>query len=351
MTGDTVRQREPLIDIIKGIAILLVLVGHVIQFASGVDYQKTGAFYDNVLFKVIYGFHMPLFMIVSGYLYQHSVTHKAPLKVIWSKVRILLVPIFSFAFIVWLIRFNPQYTFIDQIRNYLSVTRFTLWFLWALFYSSIGVLVGHYLFKDNIFVWLLLILASFLTPDRWFSEMYKYTFPCFLFGYYARKFEWIAFLKAHLLPVFITSSIVYIISLVFYRGDCYVYMSGCNILTAEGISFTQLGLNVFRIIVGIIGSIAFISLLMLVINPFKEGKVHKELARIGVSTMGIYCFQDYYFQHFDKWFSSGLVPLSSWGAIQVNRLLCLVLAFVVSYGLTWIVRRIKVLDILLLGGR
>lgn len=351
MTGAVAKQRDPLIDIIKGVAILLVLVGHVIQFASGGDYQKTGAFYDNVLFKFIYGFHMPLFMVVSGYLFYRSISNKPAKDIVISRLKTLVVPIFSFAFIVWIIRSNPQYSFVDQIRNYLSVTRYTLWFLWAMFYSSMGVLIGHYLFKDNLIVWLLLILASFMTPDRWFSECYKYTFPCFLFGYYAHKHDWVELLKKNLAGISLVFGIVYIGCLCFYGIDCYVYMSGCDILTDGWIDFRQLWRDVFRIIVGIIGSVFAVSLVMLFYRTEAKGKIPGLLAQIGLNSMGIYCFQTYFFVLFTRWFSSGLLPMNSWGGVQVNRVLYLILAFSISYGLALVVRRIKILNILFLGGR
>lgn len=351
MAGETIRERDPLIDIIKGVAILLVLVGHVIQFASGAEYQKSGAFYDNALFKIIYSFHMPLFMVVSGFLFHHSVISKSPWTIIWNKVRTLIIPIFSFALIVWLIRFNPQYSFSDQIRSYLSVTRYTLWFLWALFYSSMGVLAGHYLFKDHVAVWVVLILASFLTPDKWFSEMYKFTFPCFLFGYCACKYDWIRFLKNNIRLVLPICGLVFIISLFFYHTDCYVYMTGCDILSEGRIDFIQLGRNVFRIVVGILGSIVCISIIVLAFTPCANGKFSSILAQIGMATMGIYCFQTYFFELYSRWFAHGIVNTDSWGGLQANRLLCFVLAFIVSYGLTLVVKRVRVLNVLLLGGR
>lgn len=351
MVGNTVKQRDPLIDIIKGVAILLVLVGHVIQFASGVEYQKTGAFYDNVLFKVIYSFHMPLFMVVSGFLFHHSVISKSPWTIIWNKVRTLIIPIFTFALIVWLIRFNSQYSFVDQIRSYLSMTRYTLWFLWALFYSSMGVLAGHYLFKNHVVVWVILILASFLTPDKWFSEMYKFTFPCFLFGYYARKYDWLGFLKNNIHLILPIGGLVFISSLFFYHTDCYVYMSGCDILSEGRIDWIQLGRNIFRILVGILGSVVCISLILFAFTRCIDGKLSAILAQIGMATMGIYCFQTYIFELYSRWFTHGIVNTDSWVGLQANRFLCFVLAFLVSYGLTWIVKRIKVLNIMFLGGR
>lgn len=351
MSAEAVKQRNPVIDVIKGVAILLVLVGHAIQFASGVEYQRAGAFYDNVLFKVIYSFHMPLFMVLSGYLFYHTVSRKSLGTIVWSKVRTLVIPIFSFAFIVWILRFNPQYSIIDQVRNYLSVTRSTLWFLWTLFYSSMGVLIGNKLFKDNVVVWLVLIFASFLTPDKWFSEMYKFTFPCFLFGYYAHKHDWVTVLKNNIRWILPVGLIVFIVCLLFYGVDTFVYMSGSCIWSEGTISLRLLWLDVFRTFVGILGSTLFVAFTLLIPRAQLKGTVPKVLAHIGVCSMGIYCFQHFYFLLYNEWFQAGFIHIGSWGSMQLNRFLCLSLAFFVSYGLTLVVKRIKVLNILFLGGR
>lgn len=53
------RNRISYIDQLKGIAIFLVVLGHVIEHNAG---------RDNFLWTLIYSFHMPLFMFVSGYL-------------------------------------------------------------------------------------------------------------------------------------------------------------------------------------------------------------------------------------------------------------------------------------------
>ena len=53
------------IDFVKGIAIFLMLWGHCIQFCAVGDFD----FFENWVFKLIYSFHMPLFMLVSGYLF------------------------------------------------------------------------------------------------------------------------------------------------------------------------------------------------------------------------------------------------------------------------------------------
>jgi len=340
MADATGATRNPVIDIAKGIAILLVLVGHAIQFASGDSYRQEGLFYDNILFKTLYMFHMPLFMVISGYLFYSTVQKKPVKRIVLDRCRQLLLPIFTFAIVGWLFRFRPEYSFFDQIRNYLSVARFTLWFLWALLYSSLGVLVGNRLFKDNIWIWLVLIVVSFFTPDKWFSEMYKFLFPCFLFGYYAHKHDFVAVLKRHLPVVAIVSGVLYVACGFLYTTEVYVYISGCNVLRDGTFVPRQLGIDIFRIVAGLLGSVLFVSLLLLLYTAVQpDGKVSKALAHIGVCSMGIYCFQDYLFNYI------GI------GSLLPNRLLCFVAVFAVSYGLTLAVRRVKVLNLLFLGGR
>lgn len=57
--------RNIYVDVIKGIAIFLMLWGHCIQYC----YAPNGDFFSDMTFKVIYSFHMPLLMLISGYLF------------------------------------------------------------------------------------------------------------------------------------------------------------------------------------------------------------------------------------------------------------------------------------------
>ena len=72
------------IDIAKGIGIILVIIGHVSINANINDF--------------IYSFHMPLFFIISGFLY------KPKKNFVKNKVRSILIPYFVFSivsFIYW----------------------------------------------------------------------------------------------------------------------------------------------------------------------------------------------------------------------------------------------------------
>lgn len=51
-------ERVGYIDSLRGFAILIVVVGHLIQF-------NYNAFLESKLFNIIYSFHMPLFFLLA----------------------------------------------------------------------------------------------------------------------------------------------------------------------------------------------------------------------------------------------------------------------------------------------
>lgn len=338
------RSRNQLIDVAKGIAILLVLIGHSIQYASGASYAASGAFYNNCLFKVIYTFHMPLFMVISGYLFRFSIERKTAKNIVVDRLKTLLLPIFAFALVVFCVKFNPELGFFDQIRRYFSFTRYTLWFLWALFYASIGVLLINKLFKDNVIVYLLVFLSSLCLPDKYFFELYKFMFPCFVFGYFVEKKGWITLMRKHLNPIMIFSLIIFVLMLFFYNTDCYVYMTGSYLFgTANPIR--QLGIDLYRIAIGIAGSIFVMSLLMWIYAEKRDDCVTKSLCFFGSNTMGIYCIQNYFWMLYPLVISGVIYP------ILLNRAVAFVICLTVSCLVTMLMRKIRVLNFLFLGGR
>ena len=79
------KERFLYIDNLKGFAILLVVLGHCIQF-------RMPGYDDNMAFRFIYSFHMPLFFIISGY-----VSYKADILIktlVAKRARQLLFPYF-----------------------------------------------------------------------------------------------------------------------------------------------------------------------------------------------------------------------------------------------------------------
>ncbi|PWJ60383.1 fucose 4-O-acetylase-like acetyltransferase [Dyadobacter jejuensis] len=129
------KDRIEYIDNLKGLAILMVVVGHFIQYNSAEGK-------DNVIFSIIYSFHMPLFMFISGYV--AHLTVKPSIfgsfgVFIFNKGRGLLLPFFSWALLVNGYFFTRGLEFNVKVRlsELLYDPRTGLWFIWYLFFLYI----------------------------------------------------------------------------------------------------------------------------------------------------------------------------------------------------------------------
>lgn len=130
-------MRVKWLDSARGIGILLVVLGHIWLSGFGEKY--------------IYSFHMPLFFLLAGYVY--NADHYSHIKTfVIHKGRTLLIPYLSFSFITyafWLLierRVNPSP--IDPLTAFLNIFRSqgaddylphnpVLWFLTCLFVIQI----------------------------------------------------------------------------------------------------------------------------------------------------------------------------------------------------------------------
>lgn len=89
------------IDIAKGIAICLVVIGHVLYFSlKPVDGISTLVF--PVLGEIISSFHMPFFIFLSGLVANYTSTEKKYVCKIYKKVRQLVFPYLIFGSLVTL---------------------------------------------------------------------------------------------------------------------------------------------------------------------------------------------------------------------------------------------------------
>lgn len=172
--------RSEYLDFSKGVLILLVVIGHSIQYVA---YQGIG-FWDDPLFKSIYMFHMPLFMAVSGYVSTPGLVSTDPVSLITSKASSYLTPIIVWGLLAvsWLI-LRDGFVLTKAMLAEEFIGR--LWFLWALFGSLILTAVaracGRY--------WLLAVALMFgvllAIPDKAILHLFKYTYPFFLLGHIA----------------------------------------------------------------------------------------------------------------------------------------------------------------------
>ena len=135
-----VRTREKWVDDVKAIACILVVLGHFFQSMT-----KANILPDNDLYEwfntTIYYFHVPLFFICSGYLYQkYSKVNSVGswYRNVTKKVLALGVPYATFTTATWVLKKVFSSSVNDQIGG-LGETLFLhptapYWYLYALFF-------------------------------------------------------------------------------------------------------------------------------------------------------------------------------------------------------------------------
>lgn len=336
------RRKE--IDLIKSVAILMVVFGHCIEFGSGPIHLARGLHWINPIYKFIYGLHMPLFMMISGYLFKNSVDRYHPIVILKRKFTQCMVPVISFTVIslgLQVLRNRGGIGWEVAIRQLFV----QLWFLWAVFLWSVVVLAIHTFAKDSILLYLLVFIVSMMIPNVGYTYLWMYMYPFFLCGflYRSRKTEF----PTNPIMSFCLL-ILYIILLILWTPNTYIYNSKYCIISGEPVK--QVLTNLFRMITGFVGSCFAISTLTkcskLIVQREWSRRAIDYLSILGVNSMGIYVFSVY----LNHWL---LGPFTKW-VNGFNILFCIIeSAFMIAFCLLFcnIIKRIKLAKFLFFGGR
>ncbi len=175
--GETAARSHE-IDVWRGLAIVLVVLGHAVQ-------TTVPLFDQNWLFRGIYAFHMPLFFFISGVVSLRGLSRPllAQLK---SRSLGLVVPFISWYVLVqlgyWLFTGGEPIGVRLQLL-FLSVDR-GLWFLWVLFLASMAAALVLRIPRVPRFAALLGASVVFLFIPWSIAglALFKYYFPFFAAG-------------------------------------------------------------------------------------------------------------------------------------------------------------------------
>lgn len=153
-------------DILKALAILLVVFGHItILYNQNLHPEIDTVFLEKVTLA-IYIFHMPLFMAISGAIYQIGFSKGKYLefkKFVHSKLRRIIVPyicIGLFVLIPTLVICNKEMGFLQPSiywKMLFGIDNRHLWFLLALFWIFLFQYAADYI---KIPTWLLFCLTT-----------------------------------------------------------------------------------------------------------------------------------------------------------------------------------------------
>lgn len=180
-------MRHRSLDIAKGIGIILVVMGHFFPDGSPEWY--------SVLRQVVYSFHMPMFIFISGFIFIYTRNDELPYgAVLKKKFSRIAVPYFvtSFAFIIikYLIQFFGIY-----LKNPVTLSSFvkviyypeaavSFWYLWALwwFFMIVPMFRSRQSRLVLLAVSLIFAYVPFDVPDIFALPKVKEMFPYFMLG-------------------------------------------------------------------------------------------------------------------------------------------------------------------------
>ena len=313
------KQRLYYLDALKGILIILVILGHSIQYKI-MDYQH------DVLFRVIYSFHMPLFFLISGFL-----TYKGRYDAFMVKKRFVqcIIPFVSWAFLLPIFE-SGIYDF-ERTIKILTYPDNGLWFLYNLFfYCLVFNLSERWSNQKNKQEYLLLticvmlyVLMTFLHTRFNVTQICWYL-PFFAMGYYIRKYPNTLDCKG----VSIVIMGGYILTVPFWMmRDAPLFYRWVNL----GGVFSY----GYRYFVEFAGAYTFYILGKQFLNihiPF--------INYLGTKTLGIYAFQFIVLYHF-------ALKCDTYFCILITTIICIFLSLI----LVEVVHRIKYIRLFLIGER
>lgn len=330
-------KRDAHLDALKGFAIALVVLGHSIQ-------TSVANWDDNVAFRVIYSFHMPLFMFLGG-----AVASLNPRPMNWKflerKLYQLVVPFVAWYLLSYLTGAYHTMTFGTYIQRGIESPDYGLWFLPVLFLNFCCLaLVKQLEPKLKLFSYLLVWVVLWLIPTGKFGiGLVRWHFPFFAAGYlifthratlarYGRAALYCGAVSFPLLaaswhrlyyPSFITSLARHVDSthIAFLSASSFFAGSLITRLYAYVVPFAGIGFSFW--------------LFRLKPSRFTYGL----LGFIGIYTLDIYASQWYFFR-----FAIG----KSWLEVATGFVIALVMPLALGM---FVLRRVPILDRIFLGGR
>ncbi len=336
-------RRNDFLDGVKAFAILSVVFGHCIQYGSGDAFFSQAAFFDHPVFKFIYSWHMPLFMLVSGALFACTAREKTLREIALSRIRTLLVPILAWSVI-------PLVTAPDtahSIRACLTTVFTNLWFLWAILWCSLAVTALRRWFRDSLWAYALLFILMFFTSDDMNAHLYKFMYPYFVAGYLFMR-EGCAEKLRHVYtnPAVIAATGVLFAGLfALYSREAYIYTTGISILHSS--ASRQLGIDLYRFCIGFAGCAFLLMLFYGIAQRVRfPDRIKKAWLAVGRSTMGVYVISEQIFAYVLRRWTAGVPGVH---LLITSAETALILAF--SLGCTHLIRKSTLASRVLLGGR
>ena len=313
------------IDICKGFACILVVLGHALKQTG-----EGNAVFD-LLLALIYGFHMPLFFFLSG-LVSAKITEfcgwEERLCYIKKRAFRLLIPYFTVGFIYMPVKYVlsdyavRKYNYSEMWRIFVGENpNASLWFLYVLFWIS--VFCTCFLRKRNLRFWMLATLI--------------FSAACYTLGFPQRLLKYCFFF---ILGIYVRSNYETLTGTWINAGFIWV-SAAAFLLTNMGMIFLKW--SGFSFLTALSGTIC--SFMAAVYFSRKDTEVIRILTFLGKYCMDIYILSEPV---------NTAVKLLFWNILHMNYIACSLFCFVGGIALPvpvskYILRKVKLFRIAFLG--
>lgn len=284
-------ERIYLFDNIKFLAILLVVIGHAINFLT----SESGNWLEKSLFITIYAFHMPLFIFISGlFLKPMDKSTPFPKQKVISYVLIGIVLRIMISFFRLVLGIKVSYAVLDMYDTF-------SWFMWAMaVFISIVWLFREY--NTKIFLLLTLIVGCMAGYDKFLGDKLALMrivvfLPVFVTGYLVKPETLVNLFSKTWLKVVSVAVIIGLVALFFLNHNIYPYLrpmfTGRNTFSVLG-DYYNYGFIV-RIACYVISAVFAFAVMCLVPNK-KLGFI----SSTGAKTLQIYFWHKFFLDIFDR---------------------------------------------------
>ena len=244
-------------DFIKLFAMFLVLWGNCTQYLLTAEHPV-----DEPVYRLIYAFHMPLFIMVSGYFASSALMKKVKPFLIGKALQLLL-PCLTWGTLFYLILLaisTPEHSYSFFLCH-------NLWFLKCLFACYVIYYVVFRICKPFYLAVILSVGIALFIPDRHIQSL----FPYFMIGVLLQRYY----------DIFCR----YICSITSISMVSFVFLSYFN---STEVYWSH---SVFSFILGLAGSLSVISVVHFGKTGFSGSPHFQRIARFGQYTLGVYILQ------------------------------------------------------------
>lgn len=207
-------QRNVYIDVMKGLLIILVVIGHLPYFD-----------YDSRTLVLIYSFHMPAFLIIGGML-SHIKSYTKLSTILYKRIKGTLIPYFLFSLITFLIvpvgsserLMTSVIAALKGIGDPVNSLNLPLWFLTFYFIAMllfeiiewISYRIKSVFFTNDSYLPIAIINLLFIVPIMYFSYIYArvYKMPRIPFNVEIACFSLLFVYIGKLISVYIKKAIL-----------------------------------------------------------------------------------------------------------------------------------------------